>query len=111
MLFFRSPPCVLSIPLPMIYSFAILALALFHGVAAQAPIARLSPAFNYEFQNPLPIPPTKSPLATYTNPKTGVPIDFYEVKITPFTKKFFPNLEDASMVGQRRVVRSFRSSI
>lgn len=78
----------------MIYQF-LLVLALSSAAAAQK-VARQSPPFNYAFQNPLFIPSPKLPLATYTGPNG--PIDFYEVKITPFSKNFFPNLGDAKMV-------------
>lgn len=61
--------------------------------------ARVSPQYNYEFQNELPIPPIKEKLTTYTNPETGTEVDFYEVKIQQFTKNLFPNLGDATLIG------------
>ena len=66
---------------------------------AQTQQPRRSPAYKQPFKFPLPIPRVKSPLATYTDPATGTPIDFYEVKITPFKKRFFPDLQDANLVG------------
>lgn len=51
------------------------------------------------FNRPLPIPPVKTPLYTFTNNETGAPIDYYEVQITPFTKTQFPNLGPARFVG------------
>lgn len=74
------------------------------GVLAAALVAaasspRLSPAYTDTFRFPLPIPPVKVPLTTYTDPSTGVPIDFYSITITPFSKSFFPGLSPASLVG------------
>ncbi|KAA8904787.1 Cupredoxin [Sphaerosporella brunnea] len=68
------------------------------GVSAQQ-LPRRSPPYPYAFQYALPIPPTKVPIASYKNPTTGVPIDFYEVHIRPFKKGFFPGLQDADLVG------------
>ncbi|KAF1988077.1 Cupredoxin, partial [Aulographum hederae CBS 113979] len=63
-----------------------------------APLARESP--NYEpFQIPLPIPPIKKPSTTYTDPKSGIPIDFYEIEVKPFEKNLFPGLGKASLLG------------
>lgn len=67
--------------------------------AAFAQIPRRSPPYDYTFAFPLPIPPTKEPLTTYTNPTTGIPIDFYEIDIKPFTRQHFPNLQPAHLVG------------
>ncbi|KAL7271847.1 hypothetical protein RUND412_005363 [Rhizina undulata] len=71
-------------------------------VTAQTP--RRSPAYNHDFEFPLPIIPVKQPSATYTNPETGVPIDFYEVKIQSFTRNLFPDLGNASLIGYDGIV-------
>lgn len=63
------------------------------------PVARKSPQYPQPFSQELPIPSTKKPTASYTDPDSGVPIDFYEVEIKPFKKKLFPNLGDANFVG------------
>jgi len=65
--------------------------------AAKSP--RVSPAYSYPFRFPLSIPPVKFPITTYKDASTGVLIDFYVVTISPFSKKFFPNLDSASLVG------------
>lgn len=63
------------------------------------PQPRLSPEYLDEFSVPLPIPPTKTPIATYTNPETGVPIDFFEVDIKPGKVRYFPNLPETDIIG------------
>ncbi|RPB06988.1 hypothetical protein P167DRAFT_609751 [Morchella conica CCBAS932] len=60
---------------------------------------RESPSYNHDFEFPLPIMPVKQPLTTYTNPKTGVQVDFYEIKIKETTKNLFPDLGDATLIG------------
>jgi len=66
-----------------------------------AQISRISPSLARPFAVKLPIPAIKLPITTYTNPQTNSQIDFYEVKITPFTKKFFPDIAGpgATLVG------------
>ncbi|KAH0602238.1 uncharacterized protein H6S33_009879 [Morchella sextelata] len=68
---------------------------------AQVPriIPRESPSYNHDFEFPLPIMPVKQPLTSYTNPQTGVQVDFYEIKIKEFTKNLFPDLGDATLIG------------
>ena len=68
-------------------------------VFAQTP--RLSPSLANPFSVKLPIPPVKSPITAYVNSDTNTVIEFYEVKITPFTHKFFPDIPGpgASLVG------------
>jgi len=83
----------------MFLSVVFTIILLWEHTTAQSQLPRRSPAYNHSFRYPLPILPTKTPLATFTNPKTGISIDFYEVKITPFKKNFFPDLQDASLVG------------
>lgn len=74
----------------------IVALCAVAHATAETVSPRLSPRYQSAFQNPLPIPQVKEPLASYTNPQTKVPIDFYEIDSQPFTHKFFPNLPGAS---------------
>ncbi|KAI5779051.1 Cupredoxin [Geopyxis carbonaria] len=62
-------------------------------------LPRVSPPYNHEFSQPLPIPPTKQKLTTYTDYNSGIEIDFYEVKIQQFTKNLFPGLGDATLIG------------
>jgi len=59
----------------------------------------LSPVYNHFYQFPLPVPPTKTPKATYTNPTTGVPIDYYEIEIKPYEQQVYPGLKPARGVG------------
>jgi len=47
-------------------------------LASPAVFERTSPIYHYAFQQELQIPPTKKPLSTFANPKTGVNIDYYE---------------------------------
>jgi bilirubin oxidase len=53
---------------------------------------RISPEYKHKFLLPLTIPEVKRPLTTYTNPKTGVSTDFYEVEVKPAAHSFYPNL-------------------
>ncbi|KAF8418104.1 Cupredoxin [Tirmania nivea] len=66
-----------------------------------AQASRISPSLARPFTVKLPIPATKLPITTYTDPQTNSKIDFYEVKITPFTKRFFPDISGpgATLVG------------
>lgn len=72
-----------------------------HIVAAVERLAahRISPAYDCPFEYPLPIPPTAQVSATYTDPSTGIPIDFYEVEVKPFEHQFYPRLGSAQLVG------------
>ncbi|KAF8474630.1 hypothetical protein BDZ91DRAFT_711370 [Kalaharituber pfeilii] len=74
-------------------------LLVIEGAHAQTP--RRSPSLANPFSVPLPIPPVKQAITTYNDPDTNTPIDFYEVKITPFSKKYFPDIAGpgASLVG------------
>ena len=64
-------------------------------------IPRLSPSLARPFTIRLPKAPIKSPITTYTDPQTKTQIDFYEIKLTPFTHKFFPDIPGpgADLVG------------
>lgn len=67
-------------------------------VSAQVP--RRSPSLADPFSVELPVPSIKSPLTSYTDPATGKQIDYYEIRISPFTKKYFPALPgSARLVG------------
>ena len=59
--------------------------------------SRRSPPYTLTFQIPLTIPQIKQPLTTYTNPETGVPIDFYQVEIKNSEHAFYPNHKNASV--------------
>ncbi|KAF2761281.1 Cupredoxin [Pseudovirgaria hyperparasitica] len=58
-----------------------------------------SPAYTSLYQYPLPVPPTKIPKRTITNPDTGAPIDFYEVDILPLEQQVYPKLGKAKLWG------------
>lgn len=79
-------------------SFALL-LACFLSFTSAQLTDRVSPSLANPFTVKLPIPPVKVPLTSYTN--GGNTIDFYEVKITPFSKKVFPDIAGtgADLVG------------
>ncbi|KAF2400857.1 Cupredoxin [Trichodelitschia bisporula] len=89
-----SPTSSYAAALATLLAFASPSLA-----AEKAPYARLSPAFNSAWKNPLPIPEIKKPLTSIKNPDTGAPIDFYEIEVKSFKHKFFPNLQEADLVG------------
>jgi len=59
----------------------------------------LSPVYKEIYQNPLPIPPIKEKITTYTNLETGIPIDYYEVDIKPFQMQVYKGLKPATLVG------------
>ncbi|KAL1626033.1 hypothetical protein SLS56_007007 [Neofusicoccum ribis] len=59
----------------------------------------LSPVYKNFYEFELPTPPVKEVKATYTNPKTGAAIDYYEVTITPLQQQVYPNLGKANLVG------------
>src|ERR1700712_4936063 len=76
----------------------------------------LSPEYKDIFKNPLPIPPVKKPITfvtetlsyiyttnqlcrSYTNATTGVPIDYYEIEIKPFTQSVYSGKKNASLIG------------
>jgi bilirubin oxidase len=61
--------------------------------------ARRSPSYPASFQVPLTIPQIKQPQTIYTNPETGVPIDFYEVEIKSSEHNFYPNLKNGTILG------------
>ncbi|KAF2675478.1 Cupredoxin [Microthyrium microscopicum] len=54
---------------------------------------------NAFFSVALPIPPVKTPLFTFTSPQTGLPVDYFEVDIKPFTQKFYPQFPATRLVG------------
>jgi bilirubin oxidase len=73
-----------------------------HGVEARpAPGAapRRSPPLPNSFAERLQVPSVKTPLASYTNPSTGVPIDFYELRVRDFNRRFYPNLPNGTAIG------------
>jgi bilirubin oxidase len=60
----------------------------------------LSPSYNKIYQVALPIPPVKQPLMTVTNPVNGKSIQYYEIRIKPFTQQVYSNLpKPANLVG------------
>lgn len=59
----------------------------------------LSPVYKNFYEFPLPTPPVKEKKATYTNPKTGAAIDYYEITITPLQQQVYPGLGKANLVG------------
>lgn len=71
------------------------------GQVPPASATRVSPSVATPFSVRLPIPPIKKPLTSYTDPKTGQEIDYYDLKLVPFQKKFFPDIPGpgASLVG------------
>ena len=87
--------------IPVLIPVSALFVLLAHISVALGQTARLSPSLARPFTIRLPIAPIKSPITTYTDPQTRTQIDFYEVKITPFSKKFFPDIpgSGASLVG------------
>ncbi|KAK5767356.1 hypothetical protein LTS12_002509 [Elasticomyces elasticus] len=56
-----------------------------------------SPAYNYMYQNPLPIPAVAVP--DFTDVFDGRTVQFYTCTIEPFTKQVYPNLGPAHMTG------------
>jgi FtsP/CotA-like multicopper oxidase with cupredoxin domain len=72
-----------------------------HGVGATSAGAapRRSPPLENSFTEPLPIPQVKKPITSYTNPATGVPIDFYELRVRGFSRRFYPNLRNGTAIG------------
>ncbi|KAK5708626.1 hypothetical protein LTR17_020516 [Elasticomyces elasticus] len=56
-----------------------------------------SPAYNYMYQNPLPIPAVAVP--DFTEVFDGRTVQFYTCTIEPFTKQVYPNLGPAHMTG------------
>jgi bilirubin oxidase len=77
-------------------------LSTFHAVgasAAQAAVPRRSPALLNSFTEPITIPKVKTPLASYINPETGIPIDFYELHVQQFGRKFYENLGNTTAIG------------
>lgn len=59
----------------------------------------LSPVYNNFYEFPLPIPPVKSPKTSFTNPATGVPIDYYEIEIKPIEQQVYPGLKPSRLIG------------
>ncbi|KAL0253072.1 hypothetical protein SLS55_010522 [Diplodia seriata] len=59
----------------------------------------LSPVYKNFYEFPLPTPPVKEKKATYTNPKTGAAIDYYEINILPLQQQVYPGLGKANLVG------------
>ncbi|KAB2577214.1 Bilirubin oxidase [Lasiodiplodia theobromae] len=59
----------------------------------------LSPVYKNFYEFPLPTPPVKQKKATYTNPKTGAAIDYYEITISPLQQQVYPGLGKANLVG------------
>jgi FtsP/CotA-like multicopper oxidase with cupredoxin domain len=90
---FATPAAMVSVGL----------LLLGHGIYAKSDgltfASRRSPPYTFSFQFPLTIPQIKKPLTTYTNPETGVPINFYQVEIKNSEHIFYPNLKNGSVWG------------
>ncbi|KAF2424899.1 hypothetical protein EJ08DRAFT_594833 [Tothia fuscella] len=59
----------------------------------------LSPVYNDIYKNPLPIPPVKNKITTYTNTTTGISIDYYEVTISEFEQQIYPGKKPAKLIG------------
>lgn len=73
------------------FNYAVLAIACtLFGVTRAGDDEWLSPVYTRFFEFPLPIPSVAVPKATYTNETTGIPIDFYEIKVKPFTASPYP---------------------
>ncbi|KAK0654786.1 Cupredoxin [Cercophora newfieldiana] len=58
-----------------------------------------SPAYTWLYQYPLTIPPVKTPVMSITNPVTGLPIDYYEVYISPYQQVVYPTKPPVNLVG------------
>lgn len=61
-----------------------------------------SPAYNYMFQYPLPIPPVATP--EFSKDVDGRTVDFYSLKIEAFEKQIYPDLGPARMIGYNGMV-------
>ncbi|KAJ4415048.1 hypothetical protein N0V82_007564 [Gnomoniopsis sp. IMI 355080] len=72
------------------------ALPLFHGAVLKD---FESPPYTDLFAIPLPISPIKEPKFNTTDPLTGRPINYYEIEIKSFSKNFYPDLGNATLVG------------
>lgn len=59
----------------------------------------LSPVYKNFYEFPVPVPPVKKPKASYTNPKTGGIINYYEITISPLQQQVYPGLGKANLVG------------
>ncbi|RDW73850.1 hypothetical protein BP5796_07292 [Coleophoma crateriformis] len=59
---------------------------------------QLSPVYNHFYEFPLPVPPVKTPLTTYTR-ADGSKVDYYEVHIKPLTQQVYPGLQPTKLVG------------
>ncbi|OQO12394.1 hypothetical protein B0A48_03036 [Cryoendolithus antarcticus] len=57
-----------------------------------------SPPYTNLYSEPLPIPPTKSPLKTFTFPNQA-PIDYYEIDIKPLEQQVYPGKAKTRLVG------------
>ncbi|KXJ93646.1 phenol oxidase A [Microdochium bolleyi] len=58
-----------------------------------------SPEYQQIYQNPLPIPPQKQPLQTFTNPINGKPIWYYEIVIQKFQQQVYAGKSPANLIG------------
>ena len=78
-----------------------LAAAAAAAFASVASAGMQSPAFPTAsmFQAPLGQPPVKTPRFTFTSPETGAPIDFFQMDMKPLSRKQYPNLGPARMLG------------
>lgn len=56
-----------------------------------------SPAYNYMFQYPLPIPPVATP--EFSKDVDGRTVDFYSLKVEALEKQIYPDLGPARMIG------------
>lgn len=68
-------------------------------ISEEQSLPRISPPYQHVFKLPLLIPEVKRPLATYTNPETGVPIDFYQLQVQEDKQQFYTDLSAATIKG------------
>ena len=79
-------------------TFAAAAAAAFASVASAGMQSPKFPA-DQMFQLPMGSPPIKTPRFTFTSPQTGAPIDYFEMDMKPLSRKQYPNLGPARMLG------------
>jgi bilirubin oxidase len=74
-------------------------LALFSTLISADKFPWQSPEYKHIFEFPLPAPPIKEALKTFTSPSTGKPIDYYEVEIKDLSMQTYPELGPTKYVG------------
>jgi FtsP/CotA-like multicopper oxidase with cupredoxin domain len=89
----------LSIHAVLETGFLLVAYGVVARSASPAAAPRRSPPILESFRDPLPIPQIKRPVTGYTNQETGVPIDFYELHVREFGRRFYPNLSNGTAIG------------